>query len=130
MNKTENNVQLLHRPTGIRVSCQETRSLATNRRLARRLILQKVSDFFKLLSGACVDERLCSWMKLQILVCRKSNFELLSRGNANGADARRRRRNRQASRQTMELMKTEVQSACMLKPLGIYAYSTEAHHLD
>lgn len=105
MNKTENNVQLLHRPTGIRVSCQETRSLATNRRLARRLILQKVSDSFKLLSGASVDKWTHSLMRLQILVCRKSNFELLSRGNANGADAKKRRRNRQASRQ---MMKTEV----------------------
>ena len=34
-------MQLLHRPTGIRVSCQETRSLQTNRMLARRQLLQK-----------------------------------------------------------------------------------------
>jgi peptide chain release factor len=42
INKTQNNVQLLHRPTGIRVSCQETRSLEQNRKIARRILLEKV----------------------------------------------------------------------------------------
>ncbi|EMD34462.1 hypothetical protein CERSUDRAFT_117318, partial [Gelatoporia subvermispora B] len=42
INKTENNVQLLHKPSGLRVSCQETRSLSQNRKLARRLLLQKL----------------------------------------------------------------------------------------
>ncbi|KAJ3508745.1 hypothetical protein NLJ89_g5580 [Agrocybe chaxingu] len=41
INKTENNVQLLHKPTGVRVSCQETRSLSQNRKLARKWLLEK-----------------------------------------------------------------------------------------
>ncbi|KAI0317867.1 RF-1 domain-containing protein [Amylostereum chailletii] len=42
INKTQNNVQLTHKPTGLRVTCQETRSLETNRMLARRHLLDKV----------------------------------------------------------------------------------------
>ncbi|KAF8894702.1 RF-1 domain-containing protein [Infundibulicybe gibba] len=42
INKTENNVQLHHKPTGLRVSCQETRSLALNRYFARKWLLEKL----------------------------------------------------------------------------------------
>lgn len=42
INKTSNNVQLLHKPTGIRVTCQETRSLQTNRMIARRNLIERV----------------------------------------------------------------------------------------
>lgn len=42
INKTQNNVQLLHKPTGIRVNCQETRSLTQNRQIARKILLEKV----------------------------------------------------------------------------------------
>jgi len=42
INKTSNNVQLLHKPSGIRVSCQITRSLETNRKLARRILFEKL----------------------------------------------------------------------------------------
>ena len=42
INKTKNNVQLLHKPSGIRVTCQETRSLEQNRKFARRILLDKV----------------------------------------------------------------------------------------
>lgn len=46
INKTENNVQLLHKPTGLRVTCQETRSLSQNRKLARRILLGKLDALY------------------------------------------------------------------------------------
>lgn len=50
INKTSNNVQLLHKPTGIRVTCQITRSLGTNRKLARRILLEKACFIDRMLS--------------------------------------------------------------------------------
>ncbi len=42
VNKTSSCVQLLHRPTGIMVKCQEDRSQAINRYLARRILAAKI----------------------------------------------------------------------------------------
>ncbi|ORZ36200.1 RF-1 domain-domain-containing protein [Catenaria anguillulae PL171] len=44
VNKTSNCVVLTHRPTGIQVRCHETRSLSDNRRIARKLLKQRLDD--------------------------------------------------------------------------------------
>jgi protein subunit release factor B len=41
VNKTSSCVQLFHRPSGILIKCQQDRSQAMNRYLARRLLLEK-----------------------------------------------------------------------------------------
>ncbi|TFK55200.1 hypothetical protein OE88DRAFT_1732462 [Heliocybe sulcata] len=46
INKTNNNVQLLHKPTGFRISCQETRSLEQNRKIARKRLLNKLDELY------------------------------------------------------------------------------------
>src|SRR5437868_3619614 len=42
VNKTSSCVQLLHRPTGILVKCQEDRSQAVNRYRARYILMQRI----------------------------------------------------------------------------------------
>ncbi|MFZ4695447.1 MAG: peptide chain release factor family protein [Verrucomicrobiia bacterium] len=42
VNKTSSAVALFHRPTGVRVRCEESRSQALNRFLARRLLLDRI----------------------------------------------------------------------------------------
>ena len=42
LNKATNRCQLKHLPTGIMVSCHDTRSLEENRRLARKYMQQKL----------------------------------------------------------------------------------------
>lgn len=44
VNKTSSCVQLLHRPTGIMIKCQQDRSQAINRYLARRLLMEKIES--------------------------------------------------------------------------------------
>ncbi|KAF2688946.1 hypothetical protein K458DRAFT_414614 [Lentithecium fluviatile CBS 122367] len=44
INKTSCAVQLKHLPTGIVVKCQETRSRAQNRKLARRLLQDRIEE--------------------------------------------------------------------------------------
>src|SRR5512143_3033033 len=44
VNKLSSCVVLHHRPTGIRVKCQQERSQALNRFLARRLLLDKIDS--------------------------------------------------------------------------------------
>ena len=42
INKTNNCVQLLHIPTGIIINCQETRDLQSNRKIARKMLKDKL----------------------------------------------------------------------------------------
>ncbi len=44
LNKTSSCVQLLHRPTGIMVKCQESRSQALNRFLARQILVGRIEE--------------------------------------------------------------------------------------
>jgi peptide chain release factor len=47
VNKTSSCVMLRHRPTGIQVKCQTSRSQALNRFLARRILLDKIETLQK-----------------------------------------------------------------------------------
>lgn len=44
INKTSSAVQLKHLPTGIVVKCQETRSRSQNRKIARRILAERIED--------------------------------------------------------------------------------------
>lgn len=44
INKTSSCVWLLHKPTGMEIKCQASRSQALNRFLARRLLVQKIAN--------------------------------------------------------------------------------------
>ncbi|GMH59410.1 hypothetical protein TrRE_jg8756 [Triparma retinervis] len=47
VNKTASKVVLLHKPTGVRVACQKTRSLEQNRKIARKLLRERLDEFLQ-----------------------------------------------------------------------------------
>ena len=56
VNKTSSCVVLHHRPTGIRVKCQQERSQALNRFLARRILLDKIETKLRGAESAAEQE--------------------------------------------------------------------------
>ncbi|KAF1353443.1 peptide chain release factor class I/class II, partial [Delphinella strobiligena] len=44
INKTSSAVQLKHLPTGIVIKCQETRSRTQNRKIARRILAERIEE--------------------------------------------------------------------------------------
>ncbi|KAI8605588.1 RF-1 domain-containing protein [Dissophora ornata] len=46
INKTNSNVELKHYETGIVVQCQATRSLPQNRKLARRILIDRLDEYY------------------------------------------------------------------------------------
>ena len=57
VNKTSTCVQLVHRPSGTQVRCQETRQQGLNRFLARKILLDKIEASRKGMADAARAER-------------------------------------------------------------------------
>jgi protein subunit release factor B len=63
VNKTSSCVVLFHRPTSIQVKCQQERSQALNRFLARRLLLDKIEE--KILGALSAEQQRISKIRRQ-----------------------------------------------------------------
>nr|CCA19957.1 unnamed protein product putative [Albugo laibachii Nc14] len=66
INKVRNCVLLKHSPTGIQVRCQKTRCLDDNRRIARKLLTEKLDDLYN-------GEKSVRNQKIQKIQKRKAN---------------------------------------------------------
>lgn len=96
VNKTSSCVQLLHVPTGLAVKCQQERSQALNRFLARRLLLDRI-------------ER----MQTGVVSAEKQRIEKLKR--------QKRRRSRRAQEKILEQKHIQSEKKSLrakVKPIG------------
>jgi hypothetical protein len=89
INKTSSSVSLIHRPTGIRVQCQATRSREDNRRIARKILLEKACAIPSMMSFVRLNGLVSSWIKRRTLGCRSCKCSRRRRGRESGSERRR-----------------------------------------
>jgi protein subunit release factor B len=93
VNKTSSCVQLVHLPTGLAVKCQQERSQALNRFLARRLLLDRI-------------ERL----RTGIISAEKARVEKIRR--------QKRRRSRKSKEKTLEAKHLQAEKKALRTRVG------------
>ncbi|PWN51413.1 hypothetical protein IE53DRAFT_368078 [Violaceomyces palustris] len=57
INKLSTNVELIHKPTGLRLTCQETRSRELNREFARRRMSRELERLLKPSGGSVIETK-------------------------------------------------------------------------
>jgi hypothetical protein len=85
INKTNSNVELKHFETGIVVQCQATRSLPQNRKLARRILVERLDEYYNgdLSKRGQKAEKIREKKKR---MARKSAKKYHAKGDDNGGD--------------------------------------------
>lgn len=82
INKTSSAVQLKHLPSGVVVKCQETRSRTQNRKIARRLLSERLEEIWAMEKG----EKGRYELKAEVIRKRKASAKKKSRRKYRAAE--------------------------------------------
>jgi peptide chain release factor len=94
VNKVSTCVMLVHRPTGVKVKCQETRQQGLNRFIARRLLLDKIEE-------------------------RKNGFVAAQRAEVEKIRRQKRRRSRRAKNKMLADKSHHADKKAARRPVGM-----------